>query len=91
MVTLTLANYVCPLVTYIVNLRASIVVEGGFQGMISHIKREGRSSKTRIIVHDRYSGKLVEEKIPDYIKVAMKMMYTTSSGRKGIQIYHIWQ
>jgi hypothetical protein len=45
--------------------------------------REGKEGKYKILVHDRLTGKLVEEKIPEYIRVAMKMMYSTASGRFG--------
>jgi len=37
------------------------------------------------MVHDRQSGKLVEEKIPHYIDVALKLMYSTRSGRSAVE------
>jgi len=41
-------------------------------------KREVGTS--RIMVHDRATGQLVEERIPNYIKVAMRIMYTGKTG-----------
>lgn len=58
-------------------------MERGFYGQVS--VREGKEGKYKIMVHDRSTGKLVEEKIPEYIRVAMKMMYSTSSGRFAIE------
>ncbi|KAN0055593.1 hypothetical protein ACTA71_008709 [Dictyostelium dimigraforme] len=37
-----------------------------------------------IYVHDRETGKLVEEKIPHYIEVSLRIMYSTSGGRSAI-------
>jgi len=55
-------------------------LERGFYGQIA-VSKTGESSNQKIIVHDRQSGKLVEEKIPDYIRIAMRVMYTTGGGK----------
>jgi len=40
-------------------------------------------------VHDRAQGKLVEEKIPDYIKVTLRLMYQTGGGKFAVDRLHI--
>jgi phosphatidylserine decarboxylase len=53
----------------------------------SHLTWGGERRKkkaAKIMVHDRESGQLVEEKIPGYIKVAMRLMYSTGSGRMAV-------
>ncbi|EGG14945.1 Phosphatidylserine decarboxylase proenzyme 2 precursor [Cavenderia fasciculata] len=37
-----------------------------------------------ILVHNRETGKLEEEKVPHYIEVALRVMYATSSGRSAV-------
>lgn len=37
-----------------------------------------------LMVHDRETGKLVEEKIPHYISVAMHLMYSTRQGKHAV-------
>lgn len=37
-----------------------------------------------ILVHVRETGKLEIEKIPTYIKVSLKLMYSTGVGRKAV-------
>jgi len=59
----------------------NIMIERGFYGKVEHGRQ---SDQDKIIVHDRLSGKLVEEKIPEYIKVAMKLMYTSGAGRFAV-------
>lgn len=39
-----------------------------------------KSKELKIMVQNRESGKLEEEKIPSYIRVAMRMMYSTGGG-----------
>jgi len=46
-------------------------------GIISETKP---SKEVKIMVHNRETGKLEEEKIPNYIRVAMRMMYSTGGG-----------
>jgi len=60
---------------------ASVLLEGGFHGQV-HASVKGKDDK--LIVQDRVSGKLVEEKIPSYIKIAMRMMYHTREGKFAV-------
>jgi hypothetical protein len=39
----------------------------------------GKRKPAEIMVHNRETGKLEEEKIPNYIKIAMRVMYTGSA------------
>jgi len=58
------------------------VLEGGFSTPHQHGGiRESTEEKNKLIVIDRESGHPEEEKIPEYIKVAMRIMYATTSGR----------
>jgi len=59
----------------------SSALEGGLLTPHSHKKKEKHDDQEKIIVIDRASGNQIEEKIPDYIKVAMRVMYATSTGR----------
>eukprot|EP01133_Synstelium_polycarpum_P007734 gene7734-9064_t len=38
-----------------------------------------------ILVHNRETGKLEEEKIPHYIEVSIRVMYSTSGGRHAVE------
>jgi phosphatidylserine decarboxylase len=40
---------------------------------------KGKRKPAEIMVHNRETGKLEEEKIPNYIKIAMRIMYTGSA------------
>lgn len=60
-------------VTHIMNKR-------GFYGTVT--TKEDKLS--RIMVHDRKSGKLIEEKIPAYILSSLRMMYQTGSGKFAV-------
>jgi len=42
---------------------------------------EGSRVEDKLQVHDRATGTLVDEKIPDYIRVSMRLMYSTGTGR----------
>jgi len=46
-------------------------------------KKPGKPDK--IFVHNRATGKIDSEKIPEYIHVSLKMMYATKSGRFGLE------
>jgi len=53
---------------------------------------ETKTKELKIMVQDRETGKLVEEKIPSYIRVAMRMMYSTGGGLhmvEGNRVKHI--
>jgi len=60
------------------------MIEHGFYGKIDLQKKPGKPDA--IMVHNRETGKLEEEKIPEYIHLSLKMMYATSSGRFGLEI-----
>lgn len=54
------------------------MLSSGFSGKV------GRSATGDVIlVHNRKTGKLEEEKIPDYIRMSLRMMYSTGTGRFG--------
>jgi len=61
----------------------SILLEPNFHQLITHPKKPGE--RDVILVHNRANGKLEEEKIPDYIKVSMRLMYTTGAGRSAVE------
>jgi len=45
----------------------------------------GHTKKIKtILVHNRESGKLEVEKIPNYIQVSLRVMYSTSAGRTAV-------
>jgi len=57
------------------------VLEGGFSTPHQHGSLRESTREDKLIVIDRDTGHPVEEKIPEYIKVAMRLMYATTSGR----------
>jgi len=59
-----------------------LLLQQGFYGKIS---KKPESAKDHIMVHDRETGKLVEEKIPDYIRMSLRIMYASSSGRFAVE------
>eukprot|EP01119_Soliformovum_irregulare_P014974 TRINITY_DN4160_c0_g1_i1.p1 TRINITY_DN4160_c0_g1~~TRINITY_DN4160_c0_g1_i1.p1 ORF type:complete len:627 (+),score=184.66 TRINITY_DN4160_c0_g1_i1:166-1881(+) len=61
----------------------SILLEPNFHELIRHPKKPGE--RDIILVHNRKTGKLEEEKIPDYIKVSMRLMYATGGGRLAVE------
>jgi len=44
-----------------------------------------KSDRKIIMVHNRETGKLEEEKIPHYIDVSLRIMYSTRSGRTAVE------
>jgi len=58
-----------------------IMLERGIYGTIVETKKK---SNDVIMVHNRVNGKLEEEKIPDYIKVSLRMMYSTGTGKFAV-------
>ncbi|EGC36631.1 hypothetical protein DICPUDRAFT_77743 [Dictyostelium purpureum] len=49
------------------------------------LKSTDKGRKVKVIyVHNRETGKLEEEKIPHYIEVSLRIMYSTSTGRTAI-------
>jgi len=57
------------------------ILEGGFNTPHQHGSLRESTKEDKLIVVDRVTGHPVEERIPEYIKVAMRLMYATSSGR----------
>jgi len=57
------------------------VLEGGFSTPHQHRALRESNEKDKLVVIDRETKQPVEEKIPEYIKVAMRIMYATTSGR----------
>jgi len=57
------------------------ILEGGFNTPHQHGGLRESSKEDKLIVIDRVTGHPTEEKIPEYIKVAMRLMYATNSGR----------
>jgi len=57
------------------------MLENGFYGKVeSKVSIE----RTKIMVHDRQTAKLVEEKIPEYIWLSLNMMYQNPSARVAV-------
>jgi len=52
----------------------------GWQQKTQVIHHKASGKDVKIMVHNRATGKLEEEKIPNYIRVAMRMMYSTGGG-----------
>jgi len=76
-------EYIWHVMEHVDDSRTSVgnfMLERGFYGKI---KKEGE--KDVIMVHNRKTGKLEEEKIPDYIKLSLKMMYSTHGGRFAVE------
>lgn len=44
-----------------------------------------KTDRKVIMVHQRETGKLVEEKIPHYIDVSLRIMYSTTGGRSAVE------
>jgi hypothetical protein len=57
-----------------------LMMERGFYAKIQHKKGE----EHKLLVRDRKTRKEVEEKIPEYIRLAMRLMYSTITGRFGL-------
>jgi len=64
-----------------------LMLERGFYGKVQISQKD--SEKDKIVVHDRALGKLVEEKIPDYIRVTMRLMYQTGGGKFVVDRLHV--
>jgi len=62
------------------------MLEGGFYGQI-HTATKRKQDK--ILIVDRETGKLKKEKIPQYISISLKMMYSTKSGRFAFDKNHL--
>ncbi|KAL6068953.1 phosphatidylserine decarboxylase [Balamuthia mandrillaris] len=65
----------------------SLVVNNNWNAEIEFRGSDGKKKKvSKIMVHDRATGKLVEEKIPHYIKVSMRVMYATGGGKRAVDM-----
>jgi phosphatidylserine decarboxylase len=51
----------------------------------THTVTVDKSDRKVIMIHERESGKLVEEKIPHYIDVSLRIMYSTHGGRTAVE------
>jgi len=60
-------------------------VVGTFLGEKSNYQNSAFLSTGHILVHDRKTGQLVEEKIPPYIKISLRAMYAIKFGRKAVE------
>jgi phosphatidylserine decarboxylase len=63
-----------------------LMVERGIYGTVAEKKKKSNDS---IMVHNRETGKLEEEKIPDYIKLSLRMMYSTGTGKFAVDNFQI--
>ncbi|EFA86680.1 Phosphatidylserine decarboxylase proenzyme 2 precursor [Heterostelium album PN500] len=66
---------------YAVSDSYSTIADNVFNKNLTSLKGEGTGKIKVIYVHNRETGKLEEEKIPHYIEVSLRIMYSTSSGR----------
>jgi len=57
---------------------------GSFLGEKANYKNSVLSTG-HILIHERKTGQLVEEKIPPYIKVSLRAMYALKFGRKAVE------
>ncbi|KAL6074010.1 Phosphatidylserine decarboxylase proenzyme 2 [Balamuthia mandrillaris] len=67
--------------------RAPLLVpfKAGRNGVIKvKVMKSNRADNRRLFVLDRETGNLVEEKIPPYIKLALRMIYNTRMTNKAI-------
>jgi len=62
-------------------------MERGLYSTVVPIKTD--REKDIIMVQNRLTGKLEEEKIPEYIRVSLRMMYSTGTGRFAVDSLHI--
>jgi phosphatidylserine decarboxylase len=65
----------------------TLMIERGFYGKVDLQKKPGKLD--HILVHNRETGKVEEEKIPEYIHLSLKMMYASKSGRFGLSKGHL--
>jgi len=63
----------------------NFLLERGFYGSI----KKTHDKKDVIVVHNRTNGQLEEEKIPEYIKVSLRVMYSNRGGRFAVEGHRI--